>query len=154
MHQPARFLSAGWEVHEVDGHDREAVASAIASARRSEKPSLIACRTLIGKGAPNLQGSEKTHGAPLGDQEIAAARAALGWPHEPFVVPDSILAGWRAIAARGAAERERWEQRLAASAQRETFASALSRRCPKRGFDKTCRIPRGAFREGDKGGDA
>ena len=126
MHQPARFLSAGWEVHEVDGHDREAVASAIAFARRSEKPSLIACRTLIGKGAPNLQGSEKTHGAPLGDQEIAAARATLGWTHEPFVVPDSILGGWRAIAARGAAERERWEQRLAASDRRENFASAQS----------------------------
>jgi transketolase len=126
MHQPARFLSAGWDVQEVDGHDREAVAAAIAKARRTEAPSLIACRTLIGKGAPNLQGSEKTHGAPLGDQEIAAARDNIGWPHGPFEVPESILAGWRAIAARGAAERRRWEQRLAASPLRESFASALS----------------------------
>jgi transketolase len=131
MHQPARFLAAGWDVHEVDGHDREAVASAIAAARRSEKPSLIACRTLIGKGAPNLQGSEKTHGAPLGEQEIAATRAAIGWQHEPFVVPDGILAAWRAVAARGATERERWEDRLAVSMKRETFASALSGDIPK-----------------------
>jgi transketolase len=125
MHQPARFLSAGWEVHEVDGHDPEAVASAIAMARRTEAPSLIACRTLIGKGAPNLQGSEKTHGAPLGDQEIATARDHIGWPHAPFEVPESVLGGWRAIAARGAAERRRWEERLAASPRRESFVSAL-----------------------------
>ncbi len=126
MHQPARFLSAGWDVHEVDGHNREAVAGAIAMARRSEAPSLIACRTLIGKGAPNLQGSEKTHGAPLGDQEIAAARDHIGWPHAPFEVPESVLGGWRAIAARGAAERRRWEERLAASPRRESFVSALA----------------------------
>ena len=126
MDQPARFRAAGWDVHEVDGHDREAVAGAIGMARHTETPSLIACRTLIGKGAPNLQGSEKTHGAPLGDQEIAAARANIGWPHAPFEVPERTLAGWRAIAARGAAERTRWNGRLAASPRRESFASALA----------------------------
>ena len=126
MHQPARFLSAGWEVHEVDGHDREAVASAIAVARRSEAPSLIACRTVIGKGAPNLQGSEKTHGAPLGDAEIAATRDNIGWPYAPFEVPETILRGWRAISAHGAAEQMRWEERLAASPRRESFATALA----------------------------
>jgi transketolase len=127
MNQPARFLAAGWNVQEVDGHDREAVATAIGAAQRSEAPSLIACRTTIGKGAPNLQGSEKTHGAPLGASEIAAARDALGWPHAPFVVPDAIIAAWRAIAARGAAERRSWEERLAVSPSRRRFEQFMAR---------------------------
>jgi transketolase len=126
MDQPARFRAAGWDVYEIDGHDTDAVAAAIFSARRTETPSLIACRTLIGKGAPNLQGSEKTHGAPLGDVEIAAARTNIGWPHAPFEVPRSVLAAWRAISQRGAAERMQWEERLAASPHRERFLTALA----------------------------
>ena len=93
MDQPARFAAAGWHVQQVDGHDMEAVADAIDKARRAKRPSLIACRTTIGKGAPNLGGSEKTHGAPLGDVEIAATRQNIGWPHAPFEVPDEIRFG-------------------------------------------------------------
>ena len=109
MNQPARFRAAGWEVRSVDGHDMDAVANAIARARKSRKPSLIACRTVIGKGAPNKQGSEKVHGAPLGADEVAATRAEIGWAFEPFVVPDAIATAWRAISARGREARLAWE---------------------------------------------
>ncbi|MFZ2103061.1 MAG: transketolase, partial [Oricola sp.] len=132
MNQPARFKAAGWEVQSVDGHDMNAVAEAIEKARKSRKPSLIACRTLIGKGAPNLQGSEKTHGAPLGADEIAATRANIGWNHEPFVVPDNIIAAWRTISARGKQAREAWEGRLASSARRKSFEAAISGELPVR----------------------
>lgn len=130
MDQPARFLAAGWHVEQVDGHDVEAVAAAIEAAQHSERPSLIACRTVIGKGAPNLGGSEKTHGAPLGEAEIAATRENIGWPHAPFEVPDEIVAAWRDIAARGRTARLAWEQRLATSAKRADFARAIEGRLP------------------------
>jgi transketolase len=126
MNQIARFRAAGWATLAVDGHDGEAVAAAIAKARTSRKPTLIACRTTIGKGAPNLQGSEKTHGAPLGDAEIAATRANIGWAHAPFAVPANVTAAWRAIAARGAAARAEWEKRKAASPRARRFEAALS----------------------------
>jgi transketolase len=126
MDQPARFEAAGWHIQQIDGHDMEAIAVAIDAARRSDKPSLIACRTVIGKGAPNLQGSEKTHGAPLGASEIAAVREGLRWPWPPFVVPDPILATWRSVARRGAAEFRRWEQRLVGSPLRRSLESFLA----------------------------
>ncbi|MCI5073884.1 transketolase [Oricola sp.] len=132
MNQQARFKAAGWDVQSVDGHDMSAVGEAIEKARKSRKPSLIACRTLIGKGAPNMQGSEKTHGAPLGDDEIAATRANIGWAHEPFVVPDDIAAAWRAIAARGKESRMAWEERLAASARQKSFLATISGEVPAR----------------------
>ena len=124
--QPARFRAAGWHVQMVDGHDHEAVAHAITQARKTKKPSLIACRTKIGKGAPNLEGSEKTHGAPLGDAEIAATRANIGWPHAAFEIPASVQADWQAVAKRGLATRKDWETRLAASRKRGRFEAALS----------------------------
>tara|TARA_Y100000815_G_scaffold104650_5_gene93652 strand:+ start:18758 stop:20773 length:2016 start_codon:yes stop_codon:yes gene_type:complete len=132
MNQPARFKAAGWDVQRVDGHDMNAIAEAIEKARKSKKPSLIACRTLIGKGAPNMQGSEKTHGAPLGADEIAATRANIGWAHEPFAVPENVVAAWRAIAAHGRAERLAWEQRLAESPRRKSFEAAMSGEIPAR----------------------
>ncbi|HEY5817477.1 MAG TPA: transketolase [Mesorhizobium sp.] len=131
MDQPARFRAAGWDVFEVDGHDAEAVADAIAAARVSDKPSLIACKTLIGKGSPNLQGSEKTHGAPLGDAEIAATRANIGWSHAPFEVPDAVIDAWRNVAERGQSARRAWEKRLAASPQRRAFEDAIAGDLPK-----------------------
>ncbi|MGN6772596.1 MAG: transketolase [Rhizobiaceae bacterium] len=130
MDQPARFRAAGWHVEAVDGHDMEAVAAAIEVARVSGRPSLIACRTVIGKGAPNLGGSEKTHGAPLGETEIAATRLNIGWRHAPFDIPDDILAAWRDIAERGNETRLAWEQRLAASPQREAFEAAIAGNIP------------------------
>ena len=135
MDQPARFTAAGWHVQSIDGHDMEAVADAIEAAQQSDRPSLIACRTVIGKGAPNLGGSEKTHGAPLGDAEIAATRDNIGWPHAPFEVPDDILSAWREVAERGSAARHAWEQRLADSPQRATFVRAIAGKLPEAVFE-------------------
>ncbi len=135
MDQPARFKAAGWFVQSVDGHDMEAVSAAIEAARQSDRPSLIACKTVIGNGAPNLGGSEKTHGAPLGEVEIAATRDNIGWPHAPFEVPDDILVAWREIAERGSQAHHAWEQRLAASPQREAFETAITGKLPDAVFE-------------------
>ena len=89
--QGARFAASGWHVQAVDGHDKDAVAAAIEAARADARPSLIACRTIIGFGAPTKQGTSATHGAPLGDEEIGAARDALGWAHAPFEIPADVV---------------------------------------------------------------
>ena len=111
---PERFRAYGWQVIEaVDGHDPEQIKQAIATARaETSKPTLICARTIIGKGAPNKQGTESCHGAPLGDDEIAATREALGWTHAPFVIPEEIYAGWNAR-ARGEQSQSQWEALLA-----------------------------------------
>ena len=115
---PARFSAYGWHVvADVDGHDPVAVAKAIDAARASESPSLICCKTVIGWGSPNKQGSEATHGAPLGDEEVALVRETIGWPHEPFEVPDDIRAGWDAR-GRGARLEEEWQQMFAGYRQK------------------------------------
>ncbi|KAF0113413.1 MAG: transketolase [Rhodospirillaceae bacterium] len=134
--QLERFAASNWNVTSVDGHDPEAVATAIAVARKSDRPSLIGCRTVIGYGAPSLAGSEKTHGAPLGEKEIAGAREKLGWPHAPFEVPAPVLDAWRAVGARGGAARRQWEERLAACDpdQRTGFERALAGHLPE-GWD-------------------
>ena len=124
--QQARFAASGWHVQAVDGHDREAVAAAIQAARADERPSMIACKTVIGYGAPNKQGSHDVHGAPLGADEISAARDGFGWAHAPFVLPQSILDSWRAVAARGAAARSAWQLRLDASPRKAAFNAALA----------------------------
>jgi len=111
--QLARFTASGWDVQLVDGHDADAVAAAIEHAKASDKPSLIGCRTTIGYGAPTKAGSASTHGAPLGDDEIAGAREALGWPYEAFAIPEDVLNAWRAAGDRGAIERQAWEGRVA-----------------------------------------
>ncbi len=122
--QRARFAAAGWHVAAVDGHDAEDIAAAIAAARLDPRPSLIACRTVIGFGAPNKQGTAATHGAPLGDDEISAARTVLGWDHAPFDVPGDIKSDWEAVAARGARRRAAWDQRHAAHDLRDDFDAA------------------------------
>ena len=109
--QVARFEASGWATSRVDGHDPEAVAAAIEQARRSDRPTLIACRTVIGYGAPTKAGKAATHGSPLGPEEIAGARARLGWAHAPFEVPGHILSAWRTSGARGAPLRAAWSQR-------------------------------------------
>jgi transketolase len=108
-----RFQACGWTAQRIDGHDPQAIAGAIEWARRSDKPTLIACRTVIGYGAPTKQGKASTHGEPLGVDEIKGARAALGWAHAPFELPASVLAAWRAAGARGAQVRASWEGRAA-----------------------------------------
>jgi len=135
----ARFAAAGWDVAAVDGHDREAVAAAIARARAvTDKPSLIACRTVIGYGAPTKAGSASTHGAPLGEDEIAGAREALGWPYPPFELPDEVRRAWADAGRRGAVEREAWEARLAAAdaGNRAAFEAAIAGALPA-DFDAT-----------------
>jgi transketolase len=111
---PARFAASGWDTAAVDGHDPAAVAAAITAAQSTATPSLIACKTTIAFGAPTKAGTAGSHGAPLGEDEIKGARAALGWPHGPFVVPDDILAAWRQTGARGARDRSAWDGRHAA----------------------------------------
>jgi transketolase len=107
-----RFEAYGWATGSVDGHDPEAVAEAISAARASDRPSLIACKTVIGYGALTKQGTAATHGAALGAEEIAGARDKLGWPHPPFEIPVDILAAWRQAGARGAATAAEWDARL------------------------------------------
>jgi len=126
---PKRFASYGWHVvPRVDGHDPEAIARAIREAKSDNRPSLICCQTIIGFGAPNKQGTEATHGAPLGADEVAAARVALGWPHAPFVVPDDIRAAWDAR-RKGAEAEQSWQQRFDAyRAQFPELAAEFERR--------------------------
>jgi transketolase len=117
---PKRFEAYGWHVvRDVDGHDPEAVESAIAAAKaHTDRPTLICCKTIIGYGAPNKQGTEATHGAALGADEVAAARRQLDWAHEPFVIPDDIRSGWDAR-EHGAAQEAQWRERL--NAYRASF---------------------------------
>ena len=109
--QVKRFEAAGWATRRIDGHDPQAIAGALEGARRSDKPTLIAAKTVIGYGAPTKQGKASTHGEALGADEIKGARDKLGWPHPPFEVPSEVLAGWRTAGARGSAQRKAWEQR-------------------------------------------
>jgi transketolase len=130
--QLARFKASGWSACRIDGHDPEAITAAIEQARRGDRPSLIACRTVIGFGAPNRQGTEKAHGAPLGADEVTKTRAALHWPHEPFQIPDSVIERWRNIGTRGQGARRAWIERTRRldSASRSTFHDTLNRNLP------------------------
>ncbi|HJQ55607.1 MAG TPA: transketolase [Vineibacter sp.] len=113
-----RFAASNWHVSRVDGHKPDEIERAIAHARTiADRPSLIACRTTIGYGAPTKAGTAATHGSPLGKDEVAGARAKLGWPHPPFEIPAPILAAWRGAGARGTAVRAAWEKRLASLAE-------------------------------------
>ncbi|WP_372396993.1 transketolase [Azospirillum sp. HJ39] len=129
----ARFRSYGWNTIAVDGHDTDAVSKAIAQARTStDKPTLIACRTIIGKGAPNKANTHGCHGSPLGADEVAATRAAIGWTHEPFVVPDEVLSAWRAAGTRSADAYSAWSSRRATitEAAGKAFDEAFGRGVP------------------------
>ncbi|KYG97336.1 transketolase [Bradyrhizobium sp. DOA1] len=110
--QVKRFKSAGWAAEKIDGHDQAAIADAITRAKKSNKPTLIACRTTIGFGAPHKAGTSKVHGEALGADELKAAKENLGISLEPFSVPDDVLKAWRAAGSRGAAARQEWETRL------------------------------------------
>lgn len=107
-----RFQAAGWHTQAIDGHDANAIAVAIEAAQTSAQPSMIACRTVIGFGSPNKQGTAATHGAPLGSDEIMATRSELGWPHDPFTIPKAISNAWQNAGARGKADRTAWSARL------------------------------------------
>jgi transketolase len=119
--QVARFQASGWRAERIDGHDPAAIATALTRAQSSDKPSMIACKTTIGYGAPKKAGTAATHGSPLGAEEVAGAREKLGWSHAPFVVPNEILSAWRAVGERGKPAVAAWKKRLAAHADRAEF---------------------------------
>ena len=134
--QKARFKAAGWAVKAIDGHDTKAIKSALQWATRQDKPTLIACKTQIGRGAATMAGSHKTHGAALGAAEIAATRLGLAWEHEPFDLPEAVDKAWKKVGRRGAKERKAWEARLAASSQAADFTRAMKGDLPAGAFDK------------------
>src|ERR1700754_4251790 len=111
--QIKRFKSAGWAAELIDGQDQKAIAAAIARAQKSGKPSLIACKTTIGYGAPTKAGTAKAHGEALGADELKAAKEKLGISQDAFSVPEDVLKAWRAAGSRGAAEKAEWEARYA-----------------------------------------
>src|SRR5207302_467342 len=110
--QIERFKAHGWEAERIDGLDHDQIAAAIRRAHSHDRPSLIACRTVIAYGAPTKAGTAAAHGSPLGADEIKGAKERLGWEFGPFVVPDDIRAEWTAAGARGATVRQQWETRL------------------------------------------
>ncbi|MCC7260086.1 MAG: transketolase [Alphaproteobacteria bacterium] len=131
--QIARFKACGWDVQAIDGHDPKAIADAIRTAQSTATPSMIACKTTIAFGAPTKAGSEKSHGSPLGAEEIAGARKTLNWPYAPFEIPEHILAGWREYGARHALEFASWTDRLnnANDVSRETFERLMEKALPE-----------------------
>jgi transketolase len=130
--QLKRFEAMGWAVTRVDGHDLKAVEAALAAAQTSDRPVLIACKTIIGFGAPKRAGTAKCHGEALGADEIAGARIKLEWPHAPFEIPDELRAAWRDVGARGERQRKEWDKRLQESEQslRERFKAAQAGEIP------------------------
>ena len=133
--QKARFKAAGWAVKAIDGHDMKAIKAALQWATRQDKPTLIACKTKIGRGAATMEGSHKTHGAALGAAEIAATRLGLAWTHEPFDLPEDVDKAWKKVGKRGAKERKAWEARLHASTQAADFTRAMKGDLPAGAFD-------------------
>jgi transketolase len=123
-----RFEAAGWATKRIDGHSAEEIEAALSWAQTNDRPSMIACRTIIGFGAPHRQGTSKAHGEALGPDEVAAARIELNWPYEAFVIPDDILSEWRAIGGRGKPQRQAWlERKNAAAPDAKTSFDAIQK---------------------------
>jgi transketolase len=130
--QLMRFGACGWDVSFCDGHDPDAIAQAINGAHETQdKPSLIACKTMIGFGSPNKAGTAASHGAPLGDDEIAATREALNWPHSSFEIPEAVSSAWRRVGAMKSAKMEAWHKRLHDSGRKAEFERLVSGTLPK-----------------------
>ncbi len=124
--QRKRFESAGWATAAVDGHDQDAIAAAIETAHISDRPTMIACKTVIGFGAPKRAGTSKAHGEPLGAEELAGAKAALGLSPEPFDVPADVMDAWRTSAKRSQGAHAEWKKRVAASSKGEEFTRRMA----------------------------
>jgi transketolase len=133
--QVARFKAAGWATRRIDGHDYGQITRALRWARRQDRPSLIACRTRINKGAGPMEGDEHGHGYSLFDKEIAAAREAMGWAWPPFEIPDDIAAAWRKAGARSRGARRRWAGRLKRDPHRAPFERATRGELPAKAFE-------------------
>ena len=130
--QLMRFGACGWDVSFCDGHDPDAIAQAINGAHETQdKPSLIACKTMIGFGSPNKAGTAASHGAPLGDDEIAATREALNWPHSSFEIPEAVSSAWRRVGTMKSAKMEAWRKRLHDSGRKAEFERLISGTLPK-----------------------
>ena len=129
--QVKRFAAAGWATKKVDGHDLAQIAAAIAAAMRSTKPTLIACKTIIGFSAPTKAGTAASHGAPLGADEAQAAKAAMGWNHAAFEVPEGVADAWREAGSRGASARRAWLKRLAHHPMRAEFERVMAGKLPE-----------------------
>ena len=134
--QLQRFAASGWNVVRVDGMDQNAVYQALNTAQHADRPSMIACRTIIGFGATNKQGTKGIHGSPLGADEIAVARKVLDWDSAPFIIPKDIASAWKAVGAKGKDARAAWEARLAASPHKAEFNRVMKGELPKN-FDAT-----------------
>jgi transketolase len=128
--QLARFAASGWTVSACDGHNPGEISACLSAAQHADRPVLIACKTTIGYGAPTKAGTSGSHGSPLGTDEIAGARKALGWTYEPFVIPNDLVDAWRKAGSRGAADRAAWATRLAASPKKEEFTRRASGKLP------------------------
>ena len=128
--QIARFKAVGWNTIEVDGHDQDALEAALLASKKSDRPTMIAAKTTIGFGAPKKAGTEKAHGAPLGAEELAGAKAALGITYPAFEVPTAILDAWRAAATRSQNVRGEWQSRLAANANKAEFERRMAGTLP------------------------
>lgn len=130
--QIKRFQALGWNTLEIDGHDYGEIEKAIAKAQKSDKPTLIACKTKIGFGAPTKCGTSKCHGSPLGAEEVAAMRKALDWNYDPFEVPEEILSSWREAGLKNHQTYQKWEEK--AHAAGKTFDDFINDRLPS-GWD-------------------
>ena len=146
MSQIQRFRAAGWHVQTIDGHNHDEIRTALEAAANNRKPSLIACKTTIGFGAPTLAGTAKTHGAPLGDEEIAGARKALGWDAAPFEMPEDVKSAWADAGARSDADYQDWMARLEASPKKKRFMAAMSGEMPVK-LEKAMKAYRQALKE-------
>ena len=143
MDQRKRFEAAGWRTTAVDGHDAKAIETALREAQTSDRPSFIACRTTIGFGAPHLAGSEKTHGAPLGADELDATRKNLDWPYPAFEIPAEILSVWRQAGERSRSVRAAWEARAKAHPKAVAFAREIAGDLPADFLGKMADYKRG-----------
>jgi len=133
--QRARFESAGWKTLACDGHNPDDVKRALNDAIRSDRPVMIAVKTVIGFGAPKKAGTKSAHGEALGAEELAATKAAIGWPHGPFEIPDDVAKAWKAIGAKGAQRHADWKARVKSSVHKRDFEAALSGEMPKAAKD-------------------
>jgi len=150
--QVKRFEAAGWAAERIDGHNHDAIADALARAQKSDRPTLIACKTTIAFGAPTKAGTSKSHGSPLGAEEIAGARKQLNWDAPPFEIPADILEAWRAAGSRGAAAGAEWDKKFAAkdATQRAEFKRRMKGELPEKALTDAVAKMKAALAESPK----